>query len=127
MEKRNQLYEGKAKKVYATDDENLLIVSTGRWGKDGSNGGDCTFNATSQTLDGIITVDDISSLTLNLTASDYTGAINPEGEAGEVNVVLDADSTWTLTADSYITSFTGDTSQITANGYHLYVNGEAIV
>ncbi len=27
MEKRNQLYEGKAKKVYATDDENLLIVS----------------------------------------------------------------------------------------------------
>ena len=27
MEKRSQLYEGKAKKVYATDDENLLIVS----------------------------------------------------------------------------------------------------
>lgn len=27
MEKRAQLYEGKAKKVYATDDENLVIVS----------------------------------------------------------------------------------------------------
>ena len=27
MEKREQLYEGKAKKVYATDDENLYIVS----------------------------------------------------------------------------------------------------
>lgn len=27
MEKREQLYEGKAKKVYATDDENLVIVS----------------------------------------------------------------------------------------------------
>lgn len=27
MEKREQLYEGKAKKVYATDDPNLLIVS----------------------------------------------------------------------------------------------------
>ena len=27
MEKRNQLYEGKAKKVFATDDENLVIVS----------------------------------------------------------------------------------------------------
>lgn len=27
MEKREQLYEGKAKKVYATDDANLLIVS----------------------------------------------------------------------------------------------------
>ena len=27
MEKREQMYEGKAKKVYATDDENLVIVS----------------------------------------------------------------------------------------------------
>jgi len=27
MEKREQLYEGKAKKVYATDDPNLVIVS----------------------------------------------------------------------------------------------------
>ena len=27
MEKRNQLYEGKAKKVFATDDPNLVIVS----------------------------------------------------------------------------------------------------
>ena len=27
MEKREQLYEGKAKKVYATDDKNLVIVS----------------------------------------------------------------------------------------------------
>ena len=26
MEKREQLYEGKAKKVYATDDSNLVIV-----------------------------------------------------------------------------------------------------
>ena len=27
MEKREQLYEGKAKKVYATDDPDLVIVS----------------------------------------------------------------------------------------------------
>ena len=27
MEKLNQIYEGKAKKVYATNDENLYIVS----------------------------------------------------------------------------------------------------
>ena len=27
MEKRQQMYEGKAKKVYATDDPNLVIVS----------------------------------------------------------------------------------------------------
>ena len=27
MEKKEQLYEGKAKKVFATDDPNLVIVS----------------------------------------------------------------------------------------------------
>ena len=27
MEKKEQLYEGKAKKVYATEDPNLVIVS----------------------------------------------------------------------------------------------------
>ena len=27
MEKREQLYEGKAKKVFATDDPNMVIVS----------------------------------------------------------------------------------------------------
>ena len=28
MQKTTQLYEGKAKKVYATDDENLVIVDS---------------------------------------------------------------------------------------------------
>ena len=56
--------------------------------------------------------------------STFTGAVNPDGEGGTVNVTLDDTSTWTLTADSYVTSFTGDLTNITANGYHLYVNGE---
>lgn len=106
-----------------SSDGSLLIVSEGRWGKDGSNGGDCVFNASNQTLEGTITVDSISSLDLNLTNSDYTGSIASDGE---VNVTLDSSSTWTLTADSYITSFSGDTSSIISNGYTLYVNGVAI-
>ena len=47
-------------------------------------------------------------------------------EAGTVSVSLDASSTWTLTADSYITEFTGDASCIISNGYTLYVNGTAL-
>ncbi len=105
-----------------SEDGSLLIVSEGRWGNDGSNGGDCTLNAEDQELNGTITVDSISSLDLNMTASTFTGSIDGDGE---VNVTMDADSTWTLTGDSYITSFDGDLSQVDTNGYTLYINGEA--
>lgn len=104
-----------------SEDGTLLIVSAGRWGKDGSNGGDCTLNAKDQTLTGDILVDTISSLTLNLTGSSYTGAITGEGD---VSVTLDADSVWTLTGDSSISSFTGDPANIVTNGYTIYVGGE---
>ncbi|MBR5668358.1 MAG: hypothetical protein IKX15_01960, partial [Spirochaetales bacterium] len=45
---------------------------------------------------------------------------------GTVNVSLDATSTWTLTADSYISSFSGNAANVVANGYKLYVNGTAL-
>ncbi len=98
------------------------------WGTEGSNGGNVTLTTSKQTMDGDITVDDISMLDLSMSEnSSFTGTINSSGEAGEVNVTLDDTSTWTLTGDSYVTSFTGDVSQITANGYHLYVDGTAVV
>ena len=77
--------------------------------------------------------------TLSLTLSDGSsptgsvsgGIANSKGETissevGEVSLTLDETSTWTLTADSYVTSFTGDASQIIANGYTLYVSGTAL-
>ena len=47
-------------------------------------------------------------------------------EVGTVNVVLDSSSTWTLTADTYITSFEGAVTGVIGNGYTLYVNGFAL-
>lgn len=41
-------------------------------------------------------------------------------------VTLDDTSTWTLTTDTYITSFTGSASQVISNGYQLYVDGIAL-
>lgn len=106
-----------------SDDGTLLIVSAGRWGKDGKNGGECTLNAVKQTLTGDIYVDAISSLAMNLSdSSTYTGVITGEGS---IAVTLDDTSTWTLTGDSYITSFDGDLSRIVLNGYTLYINGVA--
>lgn len=98
------------------------------WGTEGANGGDVTLTADSQEFTGNILVDEISSLVLTMkNGTGYEGAINPDGDGGTVDVTLDDDSTWTLTGDSYITSFDGDTSNITANGYHLYVNGEQVL
>ena len=113
--------------VNLSEDETLLIVSAGRWGKDGRNGGKCTLNAENQTLTGSISVDSISTLSLNMTDSDFTGSINAEQEGGAVHVTMDESSSWTLTGDSYVASFSGDLQNIHANGYHLFVDGTEIL
>jgi hypothetical protein len=93
--------------------------------------------ADAQPLKGTILVGDNSTLTLTLkNGSSLEGAIsgqieNAKGttvseETGTVSVILDDSSTWTLTADTYITSFDGDASRVIGNGYTLYVNGTAL-
>ncbi len=121
--------------VLNEDSENILLSVCA----DGWSGAKniATLNAVKQALSGTILVGSDSTLTLNLTeGSTFTGAIsgsitNMKGAAvsagvGTVNVTLDASSTWTLTADTYITSFTGDASSILSNGFTLYVNGVAL-
>ncbi len=109
----------KGAKLNLSEDGTLLIVSEGRWGKDGKNGGDCVLNAEDQTLEGSVTVDSISSLDMNLTGSTFTGSIQGEGT---VKVTLDANSTWTLTADSVITEFSGSMDNVNLNGFNLTVS-----
>jgi hypothetical protein len=98
------------------------------WGTEGANGGDVVLSGDNQKIEGNILVDEISSLGMTLSnGSEFNGAINPDGQTGDVEVTLSDDSTWTLTGDSYVTSFDGDTANVTANGYHLYVNGEEVL
>ena len=47
-------------------------------------------------------------------------------DTGSVSVILDGTSTWTLTADSYVTEFSGDPANVFSNGYTLYVGGTAL-
>ena len=83
-------------------------------------------NASGQEINGDMVVDDVSSLNLYLTdSSTFTGAINSDGDAGEVYVELSGGSKWVLTGDSYITSLTCDADSIDLNGHTLYVNGTA--
>ena len=93
--------------------------------------------ADSQNLSGMILVGSNSTLTLTLkNGSSFEGSFSGEienakgtvvsTELGTVNVVLDSTSTWTLTTDTYITSFEGDAGNVISNGYTLYVNGSAL-
>lgn len=113
-----------------TNDTLLRVAgndSSRGWGTTGANGGTCTFTASDQTMSGAIIVDDISSLAMTLSGSStYTGTINASGTAGTVSVTLQNGAKWSLTGDSYITSFSGDVSSIISNGYHVYVNDTAI-
>ncbi len=90
-----------------------------------------------QEMSGTILVGDNASLTLTLrNSSAFEGTVSGEitsakgdavsSEVGNVAVILDDTSTWTLTADTWISSLEGDASRIVGNGYTLYVNGEAI-
>lgn len=110
---------------------NVLISSKGtsEWGKSGSNGGNVTLNAENQTLEGNIEIDNISTLTMNLSSSFYSGTINADNTAKSIELKLDNDSSITLTGDSYVTSLDDSDSSysnINFNGYKLYVNGVAI-
>lgn len=93
--------------------------------------------AAAQSISGTILVGSNSKLTLALSnGSAFTGSISGEitdskgtaisSEVGAVSVTLDETSTWTLTADTYITSFEGNAAQIISNGFTLYVNGVAL-
>ena len=93
--------------------------------------------ADAQSLSGAVLVGSNSTLTLTLkNGSVFEGYINGEirnadgeqvsTEVGTVSVSLDGSSAWVLTADTYITEFSGDAANVTANGYTLYVNGTAL-
>lgn len=118
------------------DDSNNVLLSVCDDGWSGAEN-NAELYATAQSISGIILVGSNSKLTLALSnGSAFTGSISGEianskgavisSEVGTVNVTLDETSTWTLTADTYITSFEGNAAQIISNGYTLYVNGVAL-
>ena len=103
----------------------FLRAAAAGWGKEGSNGGQVTLTAANQSINGDVLVDSVSTLNLYLkSGSSFTGAVNPDGKEGEVYVAIESGSTWTLTADSYVSSLTCDADSIVLNGHKLYVNGE---
>lgn len=107
----------------------FLRIKKDSWGNSGSNGGNVTLKATNQLINGDIVIDSISTLTMNLKNSNFTGKINKSNRAKSIDLNIDKDTKIKLTGNSYVTSFTNEdasNSNIDFNGYKLYVKGKAI-
>ena len=106
----------------------LVQAQADRWGTTGSNGGNLTLTAENQKLDGNVTVDPISEITLILRKDVvFTGATNTSATAGKVHLSLGEGSVWNVTADSYVDELggTGDTTKeflarIKSNGHTVF-------
>lgn len=128
------------------DDNEFFLQCTGNnnqrgWGQSGANGSDCNFTADSQDMKGNVIWDSISDLDFYMTnGSTLEGAfVNDESNAGNggdgyCNVVIDKDSTWTVTGDSTITSMSnagtitdadGKTVSIVGTDGTTYVEGDS--
>lgn len=111
----------------------LVNASAGNWGSSGANGGTVILTADKQTLAGDMTADALSAMTVTLQdGSTLTGAINTDQSAKEIHLTLDATSTWTVTADSYLATLAdsggisgSSVTNIVGNGHNVYYDASA--
>ncbi len=86
----------------------LVSAAADQWGTKGSNGGNVLLTAQSQTLQGSVTADRYSTIALKLLQdSTLSGAVNTAKTAKSISLTLDASSTWSVTANSHLTSLSG--------------------
>ncbi len=92
--------------------------------------GSLSIECTTQDLYGRIVGDATSTITLNLMGgSEMAGSLNSDQACPNVTLNMEAGTTLTLTADTYLTALNNQdatNSNIDPNGYHLYVNGEQV-
>ena len=117
------------------DENEFFLQCTGNtnqrgWGQSGVNGADCHFTGISQDMQGDVIWDSISDLDFYLTeGSSLTGAVVDDesyaGEGGEgyCNVYISADSTWTVTGDSTVSSLENEGTIVDSNGKTVTIQG----
>lgn len=108
----------------------FLKVLSNNYGNKDNNGGNVSLNMRKQKVNGNITVDKLSTLSMDLSDNSfYKGVINKNNTANNISVTLDIDSKIVLDDDSYITSLVNEdsnNSNIYLNGHKLFVNGKEV-
>ena len=125
--------------IVNNDSDGRLLAVLGNdashgWGTAGSNGGNVTFTAKDQKLDGKIEIDTVSTLKLTLSGStEFNGTINivdnaENGTAVDNNaeVTVEEGATWNLTGDVKISKLTNN-GKINFNGYKITLADGTVV
>lgn len=126
-------------KIENNDQDSRLLAVLGNdashgWGTAGSNGGNVTFTAKDQKLDGKIEVDSISTLNLTLSGTTvFNGTVNivENAEKGEVvennaEVTVEEDAVWNLTGDVKISKL-NNKGKINFNGYKITLSDGTVI
>lgn len=128
--------------TYDSDAAALLTIEgndANSWGTAGSNGGDVTFTASEQVLEGDLIVDTISSVDFYLlNGSTWTGsaeieenAVNTSATDAPITVNVSSDSTWVVTQDCTISVLNvADGGQVVdedGNTVTIVADGEIVV
>lgn len=121
--------------IKAADDSEYFLRVSGNdnqrgWGTSGANGSQCNFTGISQEMDGDVIWDSISELDFYMTeGSTLIGSVTDDesyagdGGDGYCNMYIDADSTWTVTGDSEVTSLESEGTITDTDGNTVSVVG----
>lgn len=122
-------------KITPSESNDFFLKCTGNsnkrgWGKTGSNGADCEFTADTQVMEGDVIWDSISNLDFTMSnGSSLKGAfIQDESSAGDggsgyANLTIGSGCTWTVTADSRVTSLNNSGIIIDSDGKSVSIVG----
>jgi hypothetical protein len=107
----------------------LIQVTSDHWGRTNANGGNFTFEAKNQQLQGDILANSLSDIYVKLNdGTSWTGAFNKDHEAHTADITLATDACWELTADSYVNVINDaaiDFNNIKSHGYSIYYNSDS--
>jgi hypothetical protein len=114
--------------------DTLIRCIKGSWGgSSASSGGITHFTADNQTFSGLIHIDANSQAFItSQNSSSFKGAINKSNTAKSVTLTMDSNSTWSLTAASYINGLITNpgisgtsVSNIIGNGNNVFYTASA--
>lgn len=116
--------------TFDTKTKDFLKILSDKYGNKDNNGGTVSLNMRKQKVTGDITVDKLSTLSMDLSDNSfYRGVINKNNKANNISITLDSDSKIVLDDDSYISSLINEdneNSNIYLNGHKLFVNGNEV-
>ncbi|MBS4913307.1 MAG: hypothetical protein KHZ77_03975 [Veillonella sp.] len=109
-------------KISMPNSATLAYVGAGPWGESGRKGAELSLKTTNQTLTGDIKADSQSKVQVKMSGTNYTGAINSDGQAKQMELTLSKDSVWNVTDDSRLSKLNNEDK----TNRNIHTNGHTV-